>query len=164
LEVDYHSPGGFCSADDLWIPFKNQNSPTCPYVDVLLIPGCEYQGTARGQGQSKGVGYTLVAEEGKIYNVIYPGNAKLYVGEIQPDERAATDTAGSAPAVVTTDTGAAPAATSVPAGSDKDTGQILPVSGQGRDTPMPFIIVSVVVILFLLGAGVVAMRKRGQPA
>jgi len=172
VQVDYHSPGGFCSADDLWIPFKEQNSPTCPFVDVLMIPGCEYQGTVRGEGQSRGVGYTLEAEKGKVYKVIYAGNAKLYHGEVEPDERATTDTGGSdavvvegsqeVVAVVNANTGSTqPAA---PESSDKESEQMLPVSGQGQDTPISFIIVAVGVILFLLAAGVVAMRKRGQPA
>ncbi len=173
VQVDYHSPTGFCSADDLWIPFKEQNSPTCPFVDVLMIPGCEYQGTVHGEGQSRGVGYTLDAVAGKVYKVIYAGDAKLYHGEVEPDERAATDTGGGGAAVVEvsreavivkTDTGSTQPAAPAPESSDKQTEQMLPVSGQGQDTPISFIIVAVGVILFLLAAGVVAMRKRGQLA
>jgi hypothetical protein len=174
LQVDYKSPTGFCSADDLWIPLKEQNSPICPYVDALLIPDCEYRGTARGEGQPRGVGYTLEAVAGKVYKVIYPGGTKLYVGEVEPDERAATDTGGGAAGVavveeevvvVETDTESTES-TQAPAtdSSDEDSEQILPVSGQSRDTPVSFIIVAVGVILFLLVAGVMAMRKRGQPA
>ena len=37
-------------------------------------------------------------------------------------------------------------------------------TGQGHDTAVSFIIAAVGVILFLLAAGVVAMRKRSQPA
>jgi hypothetical protein len=42
LEFDYHSAQGFCSADELLVDYKDQDSPTCPYVDLLVIP-CEYQ-------------------------------------------------------------------------------------------------------------------------
>jgi hypothetical protein len=173
VQVDYHSPTGFCSADDLWIPFKEQNSSICPFVDVLMIPGCEYQGTVRGEGQSRGVGYTFDAVEGKVYKVIYAGDAKLYHGEVEPDERATTDTAGEGAAVVEvskevvvvqTDSESTQPAAPAPESTDKETDQMLPVSGQGQETPISFIIVAVGVILFLLMAGVIAMRKRGQPA
>jgi len=172
VQADYHSPAGFCSADDLWIPFKEQNSPICPFVDVLMIPGCEYQGTVRGEGQSRGVGYTLQAEKGKVYKVIYAGDAKLYHGEVEPDERAATDTGGDAAVVevpkeggvVKSETESTQPAAPAPESSDRQTEQMLPVSGQGHDTAISFIVAAVGVILFLLAAGVVAMRKRNQPA
>ena len=176
LEVDYHSAAGFCSADDLWIPFKNQDSPTCPYVDVLLIPGCEYEGTAHGQGQPKGVGYTFEAEAGNVYKVIFPGGTKLYVGEVAADERAATDTGGLDPndparnqpveAADTTQTTMDSPQSSAPAAesSSGETQEMLPVSGQAHETPIPFMVAAIALILFLLVAGVVAARKRGQPA
>jgi hypothetical protein len=168
VQADYHSPTGFCSADDLWIPFKNQNSPTCPFVDVLMIPGCEYQGTVRGEGQSKGVGYTLVAEKGNVYKVIYAGDAKLFHGEVEPDERAATDSGGGAVAevsraVVVVNNDAGTVQPAAPQSNARETEQMLPVSGYGQDTPLSFFVVAVGVILFLLVAGIVAMRKRGQP-
>ncbi len=174
LEVDYHSRAGYCSADDLWIPFKHQNSPTCPYVDVLLIPDCEYEGTARGEGQPEGVGYTFVAETGNVYKVIYPGDRKLYVGEVEPEERAATDTGGvdaddaahSQPEMAADTSNSADTQQPVQDSdsSAEETQEMLPESGRGYETPASFVAAAVGVILFLLAAGVVALRKRGQPA
>jgi hypothetical protein len=181
LEFDYHSAQGFCSADNLLIEFKDQYSPICPYVDLLLIPSCEYQGTARGIGSPEGVGYTLAAEKGKIYELIYVGDRQLYLAEIPGDERASTDTGGldredPARSQSLTEAASAPAdvSESAPPAADtsdttegeasEDTEAMLPVSGQGRASNPSFIAVAIGLILFLVVAGVIAMRKRGHPA
>ncbi|MBN1993523.1 MAG: hypothetical protein JW953_12555 [Anaerolineae bacterium] len=179
LSFTYGSPQGFCSADDLWIPYKEQNSPTCPYVDLLLIPDCEYRGSANGQGQTKGATYSFVAEHGKIYEIIYSGGQQIYIAEIEGDERASTDTGGlalddstryqemSTPEAVAAgaDEAAKPtvAAPVTPDAAQDET--ILPVSGAGRETNTPFMVAAIGLILFLLVAGMVAvMRKRGHSA
>jgi hypothetical protein len=190
LEVDYHSPTGFCSADDLWIPFKNQYSPVCPYVDVLLIPECEYRGTARGQGQPKGVGYSFLAEKGKIYEIIHSGDVRISVTEIPGDVRADTDTGGldpEDPARYPTASGVAvdsstvaepstaaeteaeqapaqPAETPTDSDGAQDTQEMLPVSGQGRVAGTSFVVVAMGLIVFLVIGGIVALRKRGHQA
>lgn len=183
LEFDYMSPDGFCSAADLWIKFKAQDSPICPTTDVLLIP-CEYRGTAIGQGQPRGATYSFVAEAGKIYELIYPGGDKLYINQLPGDERASTDTGGLDPddparlqpppqitdettdaPQSTLDTGAAtsaPAAVAptAPAGASDESKPMLPVSGQGRESRLPVAAAGVGFILLLVVGGVVAVRKR----
>jgi hypothetical protein len=95
LEFDYTSPQGFCSSDDLWIMPKTQDMTLCTIVDVLLIAGCEYRGTAFSEdGQSSAMTYSFDAEFGKIYEIVYPGGEQLFINEIKGDERAETDTAG----------------------------------------------------------------------
>lgn len=172
LEFDYHSPDGFCSGDDLWINPKLQDSPVCPYVDIRLIP-CEYQGTAIGMGEPRGNSYSFVAEEGKTYELTYPGGDRFFIGEVTDFEDriqsvldtigatiptpaaaastpAVTPVAGATPAVVTAQSAAAPVET------------ILPETGRGTPTRLAFIIVAGGLILSLVIGGVVAARKRGQ--
>lgn len=92
LEFDYQSPGSFCSADNLWIMPKEQDSLTCPYVDALVEAPCEYRGTAMGTGEPRAVNYSLETEPGKIYQFDFAGGVQLYFGEVAGDERASTDT------------------------------------------------------------------------
>ncbi len=189
LEFDYHSPEGFCSSGNLWIMYKGQDSPTCPYQDVLLIP-CEYRGTAIGQGEPRGASYSFVAEAGKIYQLDYPGGDIIYIGEIEGDERASTDTGGLAPddparmqpAAAAEDIGEveiaaavekAPQPTAVPEPAQAvaaptetlakaDT--MLPESGQSTEPKTAFVVVAASLILLLVVGGVVAARKRGYTA
>jgi hypothetical protein len=181
LEFDYTSPDGFCSADDLWIMFKAQDSPTCPFVDVLLIP-CEYRGTAIGQGVDRGATYSFVAEAGKIYELTYPGGDRLFIGEVAGDERADTDTggldlddparpqpleaveAGSDTMAEAAASDTAAEADETPAASEEEsaeTSTMLPVSGQGTESKTPYAIVAGGLILFLIVGGIIAARKRG---
>ena len=188
LEFDYHSPTSFCSGGNLWIMYKEQNSATCPYEDVLLLP-CEYRGTAIGQGEPRGASYSFVAEAGKIYQLNYPGGDVIYIAEIEGDERASTDTgglelndparlapvpaaeAGDATAAVAVETAPQPTAapTTAPAliaptiAVDKAE-TMLPVSGQGRESRTAYVIVAAGVILLLVVGGIVATRRRGYLA
>jgi hypothetical protein len=177
LSFTYGSPQGFCSADDLWIEYKPQDSPICPYVDILLIP-CEYRGTAHGEGQPRGETYSFVAEHGKIYEIIYTTGKQVYIAEIEGDERVGTDTGGldredstrmqaaetadtSTPEGAITPAGEA-APTAAPTPGDADS--VLPVSGQGRTSQTSFVVVAIGFILLLIVGGVVAIRKRVYPA
>lgn len=185
LEFDYNSPQGYCSADNLWIPFKAEDSPTCPFVDVLLIPSCEYRGTAIGQGQPRGASYSFLAEPGKVYEITYPGGSRLFLGEVSGDERAATDTGGLAPddparlqpppaveeaaakaepAVVVATAAPAPAAPEAPAEAPAEAEPMLPVSGRGAEFNPAFVVVAGGLILLLVIGGIVAVRKRGYTA
>jgi hypothetical protein len=178
LGFTYGSPQGFCSADDLWLEYKPQDSPICPYVDILLIP-CEYRGTAQGEGQPEGTTYSFVAEKGKIYELIYTTGKPVYIAEIEGDERASADTGDldredparsqavetavtSTPESAAAPAGeeAAPTAAPTPNGEDS----VLPVSGQGRTSQTSFIVVALGFILLLIVGGVVAIRKRAYPA
>jgi hypothetical protein len=184
LEFDYHSPTGFCSGGNLSVMFKDQNSPVCPYQDVLLVP-CEYRGTATGQGELRGAGYSFVAEAGKIYELNYPGGDVIYIAEVEGDERAATDLGGlvpgdparqqPVPAAVTETTAAmeqspppadvstsAPAVAAPIAPARVDT--MLPESGQASRPQTAFVIAAAGLILLLIVGGVVAARRRGYPA
>lgn len=182
LEFDYTGVEGACAADDLWIMAKLEDSPICPYVDVL-VPPCEYRGTAVGEGEERGATYSLVVEAGKVYQFDYAGNAKLFLGEVQGDERAETDTGGLAPgapdqaqpAPVTPGTGKAPggpttkagvvleaepAVVAAPATGNNSPNTLLPVSGEGRVSNLLFIGVAGALILLLIVGGLVAARKR----
>lgn len=182
LEFNYNSPEGFCSGDDVWIPFKHADSSICPYVDILLKP-CEYRGTARGQGAPKGATYSFLAEAGKIYELTYPGGDRIYIAEVEGDTRAETDAAGFEPgaparsqASAATEDGAedeaiavaetAPAPTEVPAGAalpaetSAQSESMLPVSGQGAGSNIVFFVAAVGLIVLLVGGGVLASRKR----
>jgi hypothetical protein len=173
LGFTYGSPQGFCSADDLWIEYKPQDSPICPYVDILLIP-CEYRGTAQGEGQLGGATYGFVAEKGKIYEIIYSTGKQVYIAEIEGDERASTDTGGLdredparsqvvEMAVTSTPEGAVtPAGDAAPTPSSTDS--VLPVSGQGHTSQTSSVVVAIGFILLLIVGGIVAIRKRAYPA
>jgi len=91
LQLNYHSPQGFCSSDDLWIKPKMADTDFCPFVDVLLTP-CEYRGTAVGLGESRGATYSFTAEAGKVYEMNYAGGDVIYIAEIEAEERDPTDT------------------------------------------------------------------------
>ena len=174
LEFDYNSPDGFCSSGNLWIMPKEEDSPICPSVDILLTP-CEYRGTAVGEGESRGASYSFVAEAGKIYQLDFPGGDRIFIGEIPGDERAETDTGGldrgdharTQPAPQTTakpsaDSGQSTAATTK-SGDNQAVSQpdVLPISGQGQAANLTFIIVAVGLIVLLIVGGVIAVRKRG---
>jgi hypothetical protein len=186
LEFNYNSPEGFCSGDDVWIPFKDAASSTCPYLDILLTP-CEYRGTARGQGTPKGATYSFLAEAGKIYELTYPGGDQIYIAEVEGDARAETDTGSLEPGdparlqstVATEDeteneavsvADKAPAPTEIPESvappgeTSAQSESMLPVSGQGTRSNMIFIAVAVGLIILLVGGGVLASRKRNYSA
>ncbi len=158
LEFDYKSKQGFCSAQDLWIMFKPDDHPFCPSMDVLLIP-CPYEGSAIGQGEPVGATYSFDAEAGKIYEFTYAGNGRFFLGEVEGDERASTDTGGlprvdDAPVSNKTQTSTSPAS------SSQSPESLLPVSGQSRTSSLPFIGAGIGLILFLIAGGIVALRKR----
>ncbi|MBN1217571.1 MAG: hypothetical protein JXM69_01480 [Anaerolineae bacterium] len=165
LSFTYGSPVGFCSADDLWIPYKNQFSPICPYVDLLLIP-CEYRGTAIGKGQPRGASYGFMAEQGKIYELTYSGRDRLYITEVKGEEMITVAAAGVQPtdaAAASQEVKPAPAAPSA-SEATQDTEEMLPVSGQGRASNGPFMAVASGLLLLLVVGGVIAAWKRGRPA
>ncbi len=187
LEFDYGSPEGFCSSGSLWLDYKAQDSPTCPYVDIPLVP-CEYRGTARGLGDKRPAVYSFRAEEGKVYELNYPGGAQIFINEIPGRPRASTDTgdldpddparyqsppdttaaaapAAAAPAPTTApDPAPAVAAPTDPADASDDAESMLPVSGQGTESNLPFIVMTISLILFLIVGGIVAVRKRRYTA
>jgi hypothetical protein len=165
------------------VPYKHADSSSCPYQDVLLVP-CEYRGTAQGEGQPKGASYSFVAEAGRIYELNFPGGDVIYIGEVEGDERASTDTGGLDPGdptrmqpppetagedaeMAATESEAAPqpvaAATPVQA-APAQTDSMLPVSGRGTESRTAFIAVAAGLILLLIIGGVVAIRRRGYTA
>lgn len=167
MEFDYIGEGS-CSAGNLWIMPKEQDSPVCTSVDILLQP-CEYRGTAVGEGETRGVSYSFVAEAGKIYQLDFPGGDRLFIGEIPGDERASTDTGGTPrdnPAVAQPPATAQPtqAQTTKAGGSSSASAapqpDVLPVSGQGQVSNLAFITAAVSLILLLIVGGVLAVRKR----
>lgn len=181
LEFDYISPDGSCSAADLRVEPKLENSPTCPYVDVLLTP-CEYRGTAIGLGEPKGATYSFVAEAGKIYELTYPGGDRLFIGEAQAHSQTGSDAGSLDPNASTTSqpgeaavpAAAAPAPTAAPTlaaavaaptapASSPNNSLMLPVSGHGSESKTPFVVAAGSLILFLIVGGVVAVRKRSYP-
>lgn len=140
LEFDYTSPQGGCSHAALWIMGRAADSPICTTVDVLLIP-CEYRGTAWGTGEDRAYNYSFIAEHGKIYEILYPGGAQLFINQIPGDN--------PNPAGVPT-----PAATAAPVN------QALPVSGEAAPiSRMPFMMAAIGLILFMVVGGIVAMRR-----
>jgi hypothetical protein len=193
LKFDYHSPDGFCSGGSFTVPYKEADSETCPYQDVLLIP-CEYRGTAQGEGQPKGASYSFVAEAGRIYELNFPGGEVIYIGEVEGDERASTDTGGLDPndparlqppaveddpvnaeaAAVEAEAAPQPAAEATPvkaapapadsADASAQADTMLPESGRGTESGTAFVAVAAGLILLLIVGGVVATRKRGFTA
>jgi hypothetical protein len=166
LEFDYVSPEGFCSHGDLWIMGKMQDQPVCTTVDVFLIP-CEYRGTAWGTGEDRAYNYSFIAEHGKIYDIVFVGGGRLFINEVPGDDpnpgpiQASTQpTAGQALPV----SGQA-ASAQQPAAAPQTTNQTLPVSGQAAPASgMPFVIVALGLISFLVIGGVIAMRRDKQIA
>jgi hypothetical protein len=151
-------------------------------VDVLLIPDCEYRGTAVGKGDDRAASYGFVAKLGKVYELDYAGRDKLYINETKGDPRASADTGGldrkdptrvqallaetpaaGAPSQPAAGQGEAsqPAAAPAPA-APQETQPMLPVSGAGREADISFIVVAGGLILLLVIGGVIALRKRGQ--
>jgi hypothetical protein len=164
MEFDYNSPMSFCSGDDLWIPPRQENSEYCPSVDILLIPNCEYRGTAVGEGEPIGVTYSFQAEKGKIYNIDFPGQGRIFIGEIEGDD----PDSSAAPSSPTTKPASTQAKTTLPTtgnviSNDAATGQseaLLPVSGQSETSNLPFIVVATSVILLLVIGGLFATRRN----
>lgn len=96
LEFDYQGQSSGCSHDNLWIMPKLEHQPLCTYVDALLVP-CEYRGSAIGNGDEVGANYGFVATAGKVYDITYAGNGKLYINETDGEKRAETDIGGLDP-------------------------------------------------------------------
>lgn len=150
LEFDYVGTVGGCSADNLWIMAKMQDENLCETVDVLLIP-CEYRGTAQGLGFD-GVTYSFEAVGGKVYEITYPGEAKLFINEVPPED--------AAPGGISQpEAGDQAAPTRAPAASDS----VLPISGRAAaPSNIPFIAVAGGLIALMVVGGVVAMRRGKQ--
>lgn len=177
LEFDYNSPEAFRSADNILLTGKAQDTTYCPFEDFVLIPG-EYRGTATGQGE-KGYSYSIQAEAGQIYDFVYhgegAGRSQLVVNLVEGDERASTDTGGSATSAIT----AAPAPTqtpvpiaaavapavvpaqAAPANVQAQSSSVLPVTGQGEVSKLPFILIGIALVLLLVGgSALVAIWHR----
>lgn len=161
MEFDYNSPMAFCSGDDLWIPPRQENSEYCPAVDILLIPNCEYRGTAVGEGEPLGVTYSFQAEKGKIYNIDFPGQGRIFIGEIEGDTPN-----GPAPTSSTTKPASTQAKTTLPTtgkvSNEAAIGQaeaLLPVSGRGQTSNLLFTGVAIGIILLLVVGGIFAARR-----
>ncbi len=177
LEFDYTSPQGFRSADNLWLMAKSQDTTYCPFEDFVLIPG-EYRGTATGQGE-KAYSYGFQAEVGKVYELIYngegAGRSQFLINYVQGDKRASSDTGGAPsaePAVAAAPTQtpvplavavapaeAAPASVAPPE-TPAQTQAVLPVTGQGEVSKIPFVLIGVAAFLFVVGGGVLALMWR----
>ncbi len=172
LEFDYVGDTGGCSADDLWIMSKPQDSPICTSVDVLLLP-CNYRGTAVGMGEERGVTYEFEAVPGKAYIIEFAGNAKLFINETEGDERASTDTGhlvdlsnpdrfqNVAQVAVESAGQAEGAAAPAASGSEEaETQTVLPVSGQAAtEANVSFIITGAALLVLMLAGGLVAVRR-----
>jgi hypothetical protein len=172
LEFDYVGDTGGCSADDLWIMAKPQESPLCVSVDVLLLP-CRYRGTAVGMGEERGVTYEFEAVPGKAYIIEFAGDAKLFINETDGDERASTDTGHlidlanpdrfqTVSQLAVESTGQAEVV-AAPAASDSEvteTQEVLPVSGQAtNEANISFIISAATLIVLMIAGGLVAIRR-----
>lgn len=175
LEFDYASAQG--SADALKLKAKGQDTTYCPFEDFVLIPG-EYRGTATGSGE-KAYTYSFQAEVGKVYELIYNGEGagrnQFMVNYIQPDKRASTDTGGTqspveAVAAAPTQTPVPLAASVAPADAEPasvapvevpaQSNSVLPVTGQGEPSGLPFVLIGVAVLLFVVGGGVLLVMWR----
>jgi hypothetical protein len=155
LEFDYAAAEGTCSpstlqlplAQDFWIMARPQGDPLCTTIDVLLIP-CEYRGTAWGSGEDRAVNYSYIFEHGKVYEILYPGGAQLFINEIPGDDP--TPSAMVAPSPKK----AAPA--------PKE--QALPITGRITAEPkILFAALAIGLISFMVLGGVLAMRQGKQP-
>lgn len=162
IVFDYQSPEGFCSGGRFEMPFKEQTLDFCPTTDIRLI-ACEYRGTVSGLGEGQGGRYEFVAEPNKVYLAEYGGGDQVFIREVQPDERAPTDTGGgnqTAAAISTQGSNSGLLPTPPPPVADSTTA-MLPVSGAGSAEAHPvFIAAGVGLILLLLVGGVVASRRR----
>jgi hypothetical protein len=194
--MDYHSPEGFKSSGEVSLEPWAGEGFVCPYADIALIPG-EYRGTAKGEAQVEGVNYTLNSEAGKVYEMNYNGPAagalQLYIAEIEPDERATTDTGGLDPddpartqpeediqaasvTAVEETTEMAEAETgeesmaqetteeSMSTSSDASSQEVLPESGQEAPTTAPFAVAAVGLIALMVIGGVFAIKRGKQTA
>jgi hypothetical protein len=95
FSFDYGSPeSAGRESGQLNLPPKPEDT-ICPFSDIALQPG-EYRGTGKGGSQTEAVTYSLMAEAGKIYQIIYNGPGaganELYIGPIDGDEPALSDT------------------------------------------------------------------------
>lgn len=164
LDFDYNSPDGFRSSGNFSIASKGENTTYCPFEDMVLIPG-QYRGTATGQGE-KAFSYSFQAEVGQVYELIYNGEGagrnQFLVNYIKGDQRASTDKAGIAvaaaavePAKVSEPAQAAPA--SAEPAQNKS---VLPVTGQGETPKLPFILVGVAALIFVIGGGILTLLWR----
>ncbi len=184
LQMNYHSPQGFCSSDDLWIKPKMADAENCPFTDVLLTP-CEYRGTAVGLGESRGATYNFTAEAGKVYEINYAGGDVIYIAETEAEERATTDTGAlpvgdpnrlqspadaaesvevEAPAEPVTAAEAVTPAEPVEEAAPQSSDTVLPESGGTEPISIPFIIVGGGLIALLVIGGITAARKRSFSA
>ncbi|GAB4423469.1 MAG: hypothetical protein Kow0031_01960 [Anaerolineae bacterium] len=181
--TDYNSPEGFKSSGEISLaPWGGEG--VCPYADVALIPG-EYRGTAKGGAQVEGLSFTFNAEAGKVYEMNYNGMAAgqsaIYIVEVEPDERASTDTGGLSPddptRAQTESDMAGGAAMDDKGGSDAamapaDTGAkpsdaaqaVLPDTGQAATNSAPFAVVAVGLIALMLVGGLFAIKRGKQTA
>jgi hypothetical protein len=176
LEFDYASANG--SADALKLRAKGQDTTYCPFEDFVVIPG-EYHGTATGSGE-KPYTYSFQTELGKVYELIYNGEGagrdQFMVNYLQPDERASTDTAvgpsaveavAAAPtqtpvplAVAVAPAEAAPAAVAPPVEAPAHGQAVLPVTGQGDGSNLPFLLIGMAALLFVIGGGILIVIWR----
>ncbi len=177
LKFDYGSPNGFRSADSLDLKAKGQDTTYCPFEDFVLIPG-EYRGSATGSGE-KTYTYAFQAEVGKVYELIYNGEGagrnQFIINYIQPDKRASTDTGGTqgpieAVASAPTQTpvplagavapAAAEPASVAPAEAPAQSNSILPATGQGEPSGLPFVLIGAAVVLLVVGGGALLVMWR----
>lgn len=176
LAFDYNSPQGFHSADNLILKAKGQDTTYCPFEDFVLIPG-EYRGSATGQGENAYT-YSFQAEVGKVYELIYNGQGagrnQFIINYVQGDKRASGDTGGtqspgSAVAAAPTQTpvpvaaAIAPAVVSapaVPADVPAQNKSVLPVTGEGEPSKLPFVLIGLAALLFIVGGGVLLVMWR----
>lgn len=180
LSFDYNSPQGFRSADSILLKSKGQDTTYCPFEDFVLIPG-EYRGSATGQGEDAYT-YSFQAEAGKVYELIYNGQGagrnQFLVNYIQGDKRASSDTGGTqsaSPAVAAAPTqtpvpvaaAIAPAVAAPPQAAPADvssqSNSVLPVTGQGQPSTLPFMLIGLAALLFVIGGGILlVMWRLGQ--
>jgi hypothetical protein len=180
LLFDYTSPNGSHSDDALTLRAKGQDTTYCPFEDFVLMPD-EYRGTATGSGE-KPYTYSFQAEVGKVYELIYNGQGagrnQFMVNYVQPDKRAGSDTGGTQSAVeavaaaptqtpVPVAAAIAPAvspAQAVPADISSDvsaqSNSMLPATGQGEISKLPFVLVGAAALLLLIGGGVLLVMWR----
>lgn len=163
LTFDYNSPQGFRSGGDTKLPAKRDEA-ICTFEDIALIPG-EYQGTAKEESTTPGKGYTLMAEAGKVYEVLYNGGTgdyQLVIQETQAEGRATANTMiGPAQSSSTPAQASSPPATEPQAQS-----QMLPHAGaemtSQSPSPIPFIIAGIGFVLLIVIGGLVTFVQRNQ--
>jgi hypothetical protein len=148
---DYASPLHSGSAGEMLLSGK-PNGSICIFSDFVVLPA-EYRGTAKGGAQATGAPLGFVAEVGKIYELTYFGGGhRIEVHEIPGDAK----TGAEAPTTPPTATKAAAA----PAPAPTQTNDILPITGNRFEGSSAFALVSIVLIIFLIGGGILAARRR----